>query len=401
MAHRTFIAAALAAGSALVVGAVFLAPHPALADVAEDIKAFEDYVKTNPTPDALCNKIADLGQKHDPAVAACLLKLNLLRNKDEKVVITTAQAVGKQKDPKVAVTLEAMADAKDIEKEKKWKILGALLEGIGDADAKGHYKYLIDTAKKYLDLNGDVAGPAFRAASQHVSRDTVDDLVSALETCDAGVTANAVSKRVPRNATKPVILEALKRVTGKDIEDTKAWSDWWKENKKTWKPPSAGGDKAVDLNASDTFTEDVYHVSIKKANKAWTFRRGEGHHLLSIEALDEGQKAAWVELFVEGTGNLKSKTPEAYADEMKGNIEPKFRDIKSAEWSRKCGYGGLTGIEQIVDGQHKDHDVVHMHNVFLDNKGFMFYISTFWKSGKKASLKDDVEEIIKSFHLTK
>ncbi len=50
-----------------------------------------------------------------------------------------------------------------------------------------------------------------------------------------------------------------------------------------------------------------------------------------------------------------------------------------------------------MEGQHKDHDVVRMHNVFLEEGGVMYAIFTIWKSGKKASLKDDIDKMLASF----
>jgi hypothetical protein len=191
-------------------------------------------------------------------------------------------------------------------------------------------------------------------------------------------------------------------MTGKDIADVKIWQEWWDKEKKTWKPAVAGKDTTKDLNASDTYSEDAYGLEIKRPNKAWTFRRLEGGAgLVTIEALDEGQKAAWVEVYAQGTKTLKSKTPEQFADEQKANMEPKFRDIKNAEWAKKCSYAGLKGIEQVVDGQHKDFDAVHMRNVYEDKSEVMYFFVTFWKSGKKASLESDIDWILKNWKCTR
>jgi len=120
-----------------------------------------------------------------------------------------------------------------------------------------------------------------------------------------------------------------------------------------------------------------------------------------LEALDEGQRAAWVELTVVGTKNYKSKTPEAWAEEMKGSFEGKFRDIKEADWDKKTRVAGENAIEQKVFGQHKDFDAVQMTNVYFTRSEIMYQMICFWKSGKSQALRDDIDEIIKTFKLTR
>lgn len=246
-----------------------------------------------------------------------------------------------------------------------------------------------------------MAGSAFRAASQHVSRDTVDDLIKELVRSDSATSKDSAQKKASRGATKPVLLEILKKVTGRSINDVKAWTDWWSENKSTWTPPDPTKDKPKDLNASDTYLNEDYFFELKRPGKIWTYRAGNGNeHILMMDALEDGEKAAWIEVVVQGVRDLKAKTPEAYAKEQKDMIEPKFRDIKSAEWDKKCVYAGEKGVEQIIVGQHKDFDAVHMHNVFIEHKGVMFFFGCFYKSGKKASLETDMEDILRSLKWT-
>lgn len=122
---------------------------------------------------------------------------------------------------------------------------------------------------------------------------------------------------------------------------------------------------------------------------------------MRLEALEEGQQAAWVEVIAQGTRSLAAKTPEDYAKELRGQIEPKFRDFKVAEWEKKCSYGGLKGVEQVLHGRHKDLDAVHMRNVYLEKSEVIYYFSCVYKSGKKASLEGDIDEILRGFRCTR
>ncbi len=393
----------LAAAAVITVAAAALVlpgrGAPVRADTIDDaVKAFEDYLKTKPESSGIVNQIGDLAQKHHPKVAKAFMPL--LRHADETVKIAVLQNIGKQNDPKVAGPLMGMFDA--VEKEKRYKLLAAIAEGVGDADAKAHYDFLIKTAKKYLDINADVSSAAFRGCANNVCRETVDDLVKQVGVADYVTTADNPVKRAARNATKPVLNDLLRKITGEDINDVKIWNEWWKKNDKTWKPPVAGAEGKKDINASLVFADDAYGFELKKPNTRWSFRKPDGNNpYLTMEALDEGQRAAWVELNVMGNKNLKSKTPEAMADEQKGGIEGKFREFKTAEWDKKGMVAGEKSVEQILFGPHKDHDVVAMHNVYVLKSEVHYFLITYWKSGKAASLREDIEEIIKTFRLTK
>lgn len=386
----------LAAAAATGTGASLLFPA-ARADAVDDaIKAFEEYLKTNPDSQGIRNQVAELSLRKDPRVGDALLPL--LRHKDDDVKIAVAQNIGKQGNAKVVAYLKAMADHKDA--DEKPKVLAALLEGIGDGDAKRNYDYLMKIAKKQLDYNADIACAAFRAAANYVTVDTVEDLVKELARADYTTTADNPVKRAARGATKPVLLDLLKKVTGEEINDVKIWNEWWSRNKKSWKPPLPGQEARKDLNASDSFRDEAYGFEITKPSRAWMFRKPEGTQpYLILEALDEGQRAAWVELTCVGTKNYKSKTPDAWAEEMKGGLEGKFRDFKEADWTRKGRIGGENSVEQVLFGQHKDFDAVYMHNAYVEKGQVMYQFLCIWKSGKSAALKDDIGQILRDFKL--
>lgn len=389
--------------AAAVVAASVLAASPVLAEgtTAEKVAAFKEYLKTKPEAGGLKNQIAELGGCKDKAVVDVLMPLVRDPKMDEEVKVTILQTVGKQGDKAIAATLLTMIDSKPW--EEKPKLIAAALEGVGDADAAGRYDDIIKLAKKYLDSNGDIAIAGYKAASLHVSRESVDDFIKELGRSDYTTNKDSAPKRAARAAAKPAIIECLKKMTGKNIDDVKVWVDWWNDNKKTWVPPGAAGkEKPKDLNASDKFVNDAPPFEISKPNKVWTFREGGGNgHVLTIEASDDGQRAAWVEVIVQGTKNLKSKTPELYSKEVRETLEAKFRDLKVAEWEKKSTISGQKAIEQILHGQHKELDAVHMRNCFVEEGGVMFALMCTFKTGKKASLETDIDTIIASFKIKK
>lgn len=398
--RRSLFAAAVLGGAlAALLGTG--RPGPALADTVDDaVKAFEDYLKTKPEPSGIVNQVGDLAQKHDPKVAKAFLPL--LRHADDTVRIAVLQNIGKQKDPKVIGPLMGIYNAAEKEKPKKYKIMAAALEGIGDADAKANAKFLIDEAKSWVNKNGDVGMAAFRAAANHVTRDLVDDFIAQLAVCDSSTTADNAEKRAARNACKPVIMDLLQKMTGLDIKDAKIWKEWWDKNGKTWKPKAEGKDEKKDLNASDEFADEAYGFILKRPNKRWTFQKPDGGNpYIQLEALDEGQKAAWCELRVVGSKGLASKTADALAAEHKEQIEGKFREFKEQVWDKKGVWGGEKSVEHVLFGPHKDYSVVAMHNVFIHKSEVHYYMYTYWVNGKPQSLRDDIDQILKDFKLMK
>ncbi|MCK6481267.1 MAG: HEAT repeat domain-containing protein [Planctomycetes bacterium] len=396
MNRRLVALAPLAAAAALL--AFF--PAPVGADAVDDaVKNFEDYLKNKPESQGLRNQIAELSLKKDPRVAEALKPL--LKHKDDDVKIAVAQNIGKQGDPKIVPILKQMIDMKDM--DEKPKVMAALIEGVGDAAPKANYEFLIKLAKKYLDQNQDIASAAYRAAANWVTAETVDDLVAELGRADYVTQNDNAVKKASRGACRPVIQDLLKKITGQNISDVKIWKEWWDKEKKTWKPPVSGTGEKKDINASDEFSDSAYGFVIKRPSRAWLFRKQEGNNpYLVLEALDEGQRAAWIDLTVLGTKNLKSRTADAMAEEWKGILEGKFRDIKEgAEWAKKTRVSGKNAVEQILFGAHKDFDAVAMHNVYMEEGEVMYMFHCYWKSGKPQALKDDIETILKTFKLTR
>jgi HEAT repeat protein len=389
-----------AAGLVLAAAASLLPAARAEDNVDEKVKEFQEYLKTNPDSQSLRNHIADLALLKKPQVADALMPLLKNPKLDDDVKIAVCQSVGKQGKPAVAAILMGLADSKTW--EEKPKLRAAALEGVGEADAKTNYKELLKLAKKYLPTNGDIAIAAIKSCSLLVTHDSVEDLVTMLGVISGGLKASEASKRPHYDAERPVLIECLKKMTGLDYGEPDVWKRWWDDNKKTWEPSVPGKDKPKDLNASETFADAALGFSIKKPSKRWTFRKADSGPVITLEALEEGQRAAWCDVFVQSTKNMTSKTPEALAKEIRDHVEPKFRDIKPGfVWDKPCSYGGAKGVEHIVVGQHKDFDAVHVHNVFLVKSEMSYRFECYYKSGKSAALETDIEEFLKSIVITR
>jgi hypothetical protein len=378
-------------------GAVTALPPSARADaVDEAIQRFEERVSAGDT-NAKRNAIAELGLKKDPRVAKALMTL-LLKDKDEDVRIAVCQVIGEQKDPSVAGRLYAMFE--DKKNRDNHKLLAALLEGVGEANAKGMYKDLLDAGKKWQVKKGEVAEAAYRAIANHHTRQTVDDLVKQLQAVANPTGDNSVETQNAYNYVKPAIMDILQKLTKQNIKDPVSWKKWWGDNEKTYKPEEA--EKPKDLNASMEYFDEGYRFTLRKPSKDWSFKKGSGDaHHLTLEALEEGAPAAWVELIIYEAKRMKSQTPEAMAEENKTSLEETTKDIKDAEWAKKTTCGGEKAIEQTLTGRHKDHQAVYIHNIFLERGGILFLFRGFHKSGKDPNFKKHIDDIYKSLKFSK
>ena len=375
------------------------APAPPSDAVELALGPFTQYLASRPESQGVRNQVAEIARHKDPRVAQALKPL--LRHKDDDVRIAVARCIGEQGDPSVAALLVSLADGKGM--KEKPLLHAALLEGIGEADGKGHYKYLIKTAKKHLDTDPLVAAAAYRAAAQNVSRETVDDLVRELQRAFYVSANDGPVKMASRHECRAVLIGLLEGLTGEPLGgDVRIWAAWWSENGKTWKPPLPAAEESAALNATDTFESPGYGFSIRKPGPAWFFRRpGTRGPLLVVETLHEGRRAAWVEVTAVSTRNYKSKTPEAWAAEMRAGFEKKFRAIDEAEWEGTSRVAGESAVEQVVRGTHREHDAIVMRNVYVCRSGVMVQCISFRKEGTPPELAEDIEAILGSLRFTR
>ncbi|MHC4924922.1 MAG: hypothetical protein ACYTG4_12755, partial [Planctomycetota bacterium] len=380
MNMRLVLVAGLAGlAASLALAPATSAPAYALDSVDDALERFDERYKTADTQGKR-NAIAEVGLKKDPRVAKNLMK-KLQRERDGDVKVAICQVIGEQKMPGVAKMMLSMA--KDKKNRDHPKLVAACLEGAGEADAKGNYKTILKITKKWQAKSATVASAGFRGLANHVSSKTVGDIVKQLQAIANTTTNDSAEKRAAFNGTKPVLIDILKKMTKKNIDDAKVWKDWWSNHGKRWTPPDPN-EGPKDLNASDEFIDDAYGFKIVKPSRAWSFRAptGDGSHHLTLEALDEGQRAAWIEVHVISTKGLKFNTPTAMAEDQKNKLEGRMRDIKEAKWKAKGRLGGKGTVEQSIIGRHKDFGACRLQHVYCVEGGIMYLIFTVWKSGK-------------------
>ncbi len=363
----------------------------------DPVVALQEFLATRPETGEILQRVVQLGMSEDPRAVQAIASILRRPGFEDCVYEFACVHIVDHGGPVAGKALAKFADSRLASTNPR--LMVRALEAIGVADPDGQYPFLLKVGRKHLDRDAEVAIAAYKAAAGHVTPDSVDDFVKELQVADAVRPRDTEQQRACRAEVRQVLDLCLLRMTGRYIDDARVWLKWWKDNRKTWMPLEPGEEHSIDINASDTFVDDAYGIVIKKANKTWWFLKDKAdfHGIVTIEALDEGQRAAWIEISAEETRNLKSETPEAYAEETRGSIEPRFRDIRRADWTKKGSYGGLKGIEQVVEGVHKDYDLVQMRNVFLEKRGVMYVFRTIWKSGKKASLKDDIETMLDGF----
>jgi len=389
------------AAAVLLAGAL-LAPSPAAADEVDDaIASFQERVAPPAGPDAKERAIAELGVKHDPRVAAVLRPL--LQDTDRAVRVQAAKFIGEQKDPKIAPLLESMATREIKKKDTDEIFLAALVEGVGDADPKGRFEFLVEIARKWLDQDARVTIAAAEGYAQTGTREAVDELVKLLAVADVITTGqNAVAQKT-RDEVRKALVPILKRATGKDIGEAKVWKSWWDDNKKSWKPPGEGA-KPDAAAAGDplVFTDDAYGWSIRRPSQTWAFEKVKGAPL-RIQASVDGSAAAWVVVISTELSNYKEKNAEQVAEAIRRLIEPDFTDCvkERTDWNKPGKWKGLPSVTQEVFGRHKDLGTVALKNVFATRGTLLFRIETTWKSGSPQYLRDDIEKMLDSFRISK
>ena len=374
-------------------------PEPEDDPVERAIVVFKEYLKTNPDSQGIRNQVAELALLKSEKVVEPLMGL-LKSSKDDEVKIAVLQAVGKQGVKSVGARLMAMADSKPF--DDKPKLIAAALEGAGDADAAGQYKELLKFAKKYYDRDADITCSALRAASHHVTRETVDDFIQALKRASYVKEGEDPRKMAARAAAKPVLTELLKRMTGKSIDDPKGWTVWWSDNKKTWKPAVVPADPPRESVGPDSVTDVALGFEIRRPSSAWSLRQHRRDSLcVSLEAIRDGERAAWVEMYAVGTAYFKEKTPTDWAEMVRGRLAGAFEPTGTPEWGKPCTFSGVAGVEQALDGVHRTHGSIRMRNVFLEKDGVMYYMLCIWRNGAREGLEADVAAILESFRFTK
>ena len=372
------------------------APPGAVVRDPDPVADFRAFLATEPGPGQVRVHLMDLMAERDPRTTEILIEVLREPPLDIQLLVDTCVYLANLGGPDATRALVEFAASRAVQRGDP-ELLAAALTAIGEADAEGQHEFLVGVARKFLDREESIARAAIRALAEGSRPRTVDDLVVLLEATEAP--GDSEEARLRRISAKEEVAGALRTISGEDFpEDAKTWKEWWRRNRTTWRPPGQRTEPEADINAADAYRDEAYGFELKKPNRRWSFRRSEsGIPSLVLEALYEGRRAAWVEVYVTGTRDSRSKTPEAMADEQATGIEGKFRELRMAEWNRAGELGGEHAVEQVLFGLHKDFDVVRMRNVYALKDETLYCLITCWRSGTPISLRDDIDAILGSF----
>jgi hypothetical protein len=381
-------------------GIVLLALLAPLDAVDDALAAFQERMANAPGPKERELAVHEVALHRDPRVAAALKPL--LAHAELEIRVAAAQTIGEQRDPSVLPMLVGLLEREDEKKEPSRPFLAALAEGIGECDAKGGYKPLERLAKKWIDLDPDVARPAARGMGRARTAQAVEDLIDLLERSDGMYlqqTSDAWEKAY--EFTSEFLQAELRKATGKDIKNTKSWRDWWRQNRRNWKPP-AEGDDAGAAAAADDWTDPSGKYSIRRPGPGWAWQ--ETKHLdVLAQRRAEGRFAAEFWVRSEVAGNLASQTPSAAADEWRPKIEAAWKEVRAdrTRWGAKIRYAGESAVMHEIHGRHAEFGVCTQRYIYALRKGVLYRIVGTCTAAPGEPIHAEWEKFFESFRFGK
>jgi hypothetical protein len=318
-----------------------------------------------------------------------------------EVRCAAASSIGEQKDPATAAILCSIFDRENDRKDKDRdaKFLCALLEGIGEADAKGRYKVLEKAVRKWSDIDLEICRAAAKSMAMARTPEAVSDLVALAERCDSMIPAQShQSWKDAYEATAKAAMVELNKLTGKDIKTSKGWRDWWKDNGKSWKYGDARADAPAD---PDAWGDDAGSFALKRPSKAWTKGAVDrtDNVLFTAEARVDGSLAAKIWIRTADVSGLASQTASAMADEKKAHLENMMKDARrdQTRWGVKTSLGGENAVMHEVYGRDPDHDICFRRHVYAVRGGVMYFVIGMCKAGREETLRKEFDSLYGSF----
>ncbi len=363
MAHPTILAFALLLAAA--------APPPDAVDDA--LAAFPDRFANAIDDRTRAVAVAELGLLKDPRVVPALRPH--LSHPSIDVRVAVAAAIGEQRDPSVAPLLLSLFSKEEDRKEPEPRFLAALLEGVGEADSKRHFKPLSKAAWKWMEKDLQVCRAAAGALARARTPDAVGELVDLVEKADVRRLDQADDSAWEKDfeATVDFLGGELRKATGKGIKNVKDWRDWWRENRKTWKPPSAL-DEAKPKDP-DLFVDPAGKFTVRRPSVAWGWRESKNLTVWA-ELQVEGRAAADFAVRSESTSALAAQTPGAMADEWKPKIEEDFKEImkEGTRYGVKTKFAGASAVMHEIHGRHAEHGMCTLRWVFVVKDGVSYRV---------------------------
>lgn len=388
--------------AAILHGCALLLALAAAPDAVDDaVAAFKTRVAEAPGPKERALAVHELALHRDPRVAAALKPH--LAHAELEVRVAVATTIGEQKDPSLLPVLLGLLDKEDEQKDPSRPFLAALAEGIGECEPKAGYKPVQKLARKWIDINPEVARPAARAMGRTRTSQAVEDLLDLLERSESNRLDQ--DEEYWKNAydfTSDFLAGELRTLTGKDIKNAKSWRDWWRQNKKTWKPPAEGEVAGAAAAASDDWSDPAGKYAVRRPGPGWAWKETKNLDFLA-ERRAEGKFAAEFWVKSEVAGNLASQTPAAAAEEWRPKIEQAWKDIRAdrTRWSAKVRYAGESAVMHEVHGRHADFGVCTQRYLYVLRKGVLYRVVGTCTAAPGEPIALEWEKFFESFRFSK
>ncbi len=387
-----------AAFATAFAAAVAPAAPAALDAVDEAIVDFRERLALAIDGQARAVAVFDLAARKDPRVVEVLKPL--LRHADLEVRVAAARTIGEQGDPSVAGLLVAAFEKEEDAKEPATAFVQALMEGIGEADARGKLKVLRKAAWKWLEIDLPVTCAAVHAIALARTPEAVEECIDLMDRAETRA-LNQTEDRW-KAAFRSVVAQAqadLARLTGKEIQTVKGWRDWWRENGKGWKPPAPGAEPAAPRGNPDLWTDATGKFTLKRPSAVWSLGDGGKDYALVAEARAEGRVAATVWIWIQDISGLASQSATAMAAERRPDIEKEFKEIskEGTFWGRKVLLGGEKAVQNEVRGRGKDGNACTRRYVYCAHDGGMYFVIAWSTAPMDAPLAKDLDALYASF----
>ncbi len=371
---------------------VFAIPpiHVAADEDKDAIEAFHDQMKEADEAGKV-KLIEALAAGKNPGRKKAVEKY--LGNRSTAVQVAAIKGLGTIKDPKSIGKLMAMTKAA----EKEPKVLAAIMTALGEFGSRKTHKTLMDTAKKWLYKNSDVASSAARAMGSIQDKKVIEDLIKLLgmtyPRVASGGTRISGETQALLKASRPGIIEGLQVLTGWDFAEAEAWNNFWEYEQKRWKP----GARDVDITKLKKWVDPGYGFQMIKPNDKWVFNRtGEYKaYRIYMARIREGVTEGYA--YVQAYKNAAGLTPSQKGQEFEDSYRDKWKDIKDETFKRDdIKLGKVRGFKHTFTGLDTYGSVARVTNMFFVHKGMMFVVGS-WRRSGMTGIEDEVKKALDSF----
>ena len=381
---RTFLLALAALVLVAPFGAAVAAEDDPIDVFHEKMKEADETARV-----ALIGDLIKSGHEEAPKALA-----KYIGDRSTAVRVAAIRGLGELKASGFYGTLVAMVKRVDKEPE----VLTAVLDAIGMMGEKKSEKLLMDTAKKWLFKDAEVAMAAARGLGKIPLKKAVEDLIVLLAMTypasgGSGAQVSAETVAMLKKA-RPAVIGGLQELTGWDFEDADAWNNFWELEQRTWKP----GDNERDLTKIMEWVDPGYGFKISRPTDKWFFSRTGDYKAYRIYFDRKTEDVLEGYVFVQAYVNT-GLTAEQKAQEWEDSYRSKWRDIKEESMQRgDWKLGREKGFFHGFTGRDGSGNIAKLQNHFIIHKGFMFIVGAWQRSGI-TGVDVELQKALDSFEL--